>query len=515
MRFPRSGGILLHPTSLPSNYGIGDLGDAAYRFVDFLAASRQTIWQVLPLGPTGYGDSPYQSFSAFAGNPLLISPDRLVQWGLLPAESVSGKPPHPKDRVDFGRVIPYKMALLATSFDYFQQAGSGELRSAMATFNERHAHWLDDFALFMGLKAYHVKHQGGVWNTWPVDIAQRYPPSIAGWSERLAKQVEFQKYLQFLFFEQWLALKAYANERGIRIIGDAPIFVAFDSADVWANPGLFFLDEKGSPTVVAGVPPDYFSETGQRWGNPLYRWDEMAKDEYAWWARRLRATFEQVDIVRLDHFRGFEGYWEIPAKEPTAVIGQWVNGPGIPFFQAMQMKIGELPIIAEDLGVITPEVIQLRDEFSFPGMKILQFAFGGERNSSFLPHNFDPNSVVYTGTHDNETTVGWYLNASEGERDHVRRYTATDGQDIAWAMIRLAYASVSDMAVIPMQDVMQLDNTARMNYPGKVGGYWQWRFTGDMLTGAMSDRLRELSELYGRTGDQSPGQSNNGTLAVP
>jgi 4-alpha-glucanotransferase len=505
MRFPRSCGVLLHPTSLPGRHGIGDLGDVAYHFADFLAENKQSIWQLLPLGPTGFGDSPYQSFSAFAGNPLLISPDRLVRQGYLPAEAMAGNPLFPRDRVDYGRVIPYKQGLFAASFNHFSHHGGAEQRAALADFCLRNAHWLDDFALFMGLKAHHMHTQGGVWNTWPADVAQRRPLAVAEWSERLAKEVEFHKFLQFLFFEQWLALKAYANERGIRIIGDAPIFVAFDSADVWANPDLFFLDEEGSPMVVAGVPPDYFSETGQRWGNPLYRWDVMTRDGYTWWASRLQSIFEQVDIVRLDHFRGFEAYWEIPATEPTAVVGRWVKGPGIPFFQAMQVKLGELPIIAEDLGVITPEVIQLREAFAFPGMKILQFAFGGERNSSFLPHTFDPNSVVYTGTHDNETTVGWYQNCSEEERDHVRRYTATDGHDIAWAMVRLAFASVADTAVIPMQDLMQLDNQARMNYPGRVGGYWQWRFTPDMLTDIIGYRLRELSELYGRSGDEDPG----------
>jgi 4-alpha-glucanotransferase len=313
--------------------------------------------------------------------------------------------------------------------------------------------------------------------------------------------VGFHEFTQFLFFKQWLALKKYANDRGISIIGDAPIFVAFDSADVWANPDIYFLNDSGSPTVIAGVPPDYFSETGQRWGNPLYRWEIMAQDNYKWWSDRLRMVFKQVDIVRIDHFRGFEAYWEIPADEPTAVIGQWVKGPNILFFESMRNSLGELPIIAEDLGVITPEVEAMRDEFEFPGMKILQFAFGGERNSNFLPHNFGRNCVVYTGTHDNETTLGWYRNSSTNEKDHVRRYMASDGSDIGWDMIRLAYASVADTVVIPLQDLMSLGNEARMNYPGKVGGWWTWRYTEEMLTGLISQRLRELTELFGRAPD--------------
>jgi 4-alpha-glucanotransferase len=319
------------------------------------------------------------------------------------------------------------------------------------------------------------------------------------WSVDLADEVAHQKYLQFLFFEQWLALKAYANARQIRIIGDAPIFVAFDSADAWANPELFYLDEAGAPTVIAGVPPDYFSETGQRWGNPLYRWDVMKANQYAWWRRRLEMIFTQVDVVRIDHFRGFEAYWEIPAEEPTAIVGQWVKGPGPDLFRVIVEKLGDLPIIAEDLGVITPEVEALRDEFNFPGMKILQFAFGGERNSNFLPHSYGRNSVVYTGTHDNETTVGWYRNAEPFEQDHIRRYVARDGSDIAWDMIRLAYASVADTAVIPLQDHMGLGNEARMNFPGKVGGYWRWRYLPFQLTDIISQRLRELTELYGRS----------------
>lgn len=502
MRFPRSAGVLLHPTSLPSPYGVGDLGEAAYRFVDFLKAARQTVWQILPLGPTGYGDSPYQSFSAFAGNPLLISPDRLVSDGYLPQQAVAELPSFPSNHTDYGSVIPYKTALYRLAFAHFEANGTSKQQHAFEQFCATHKGWLDDFALFMAIKTVHVDQDGGVWNRWPEPIARREPSALATWSKRLSGEITLHKFLQFLVLEQWGSLRKYANAHQIKIIGDAPIFVAFDSADVWAHPQLFHLGPDGSPSVIAGVPPDYFSETGQRWGNPLYRWQEMEKNDFVWWSDRLRAIFEQVDAVRLDHFRGFAAYWEIPAEEPTAVIGQWKEGPGQAFFRAMQRDLGDLPIIAEDLGVITDDVISMRQAFEFPGMKILQFAFGGEKNSSFLPHTFTANNVVYTGTHDNETTVGWYQNASESERDHLRRYLGSDGHDVAWDLIRLAYASVADMAIIPVQDLMQLDNSARMNYPGKASGYWQWRFTPGMLTDVIGYRLAEMTEMYGRSRDE-------------
>jgi 4-alpha-glucanotransferase len=508
MRFPRTGGILLHPTSFPSPYGIGDLGDGAYQFIDFLTAAKQKIWQVLPLGPTGYADSPYQSFSAFAGNPLLISPDYLVRDGYLPASALARVPDFPEGKVDFGEVIDYKNLLLKKAYQHFKEGGTASQFDKFQAFTTDQSFWLDDFALFMALKQKFKDVDGGVWNTWPKGIAKRQPKAMVEWAKKMAGEVEFHKFTQFLFFEQWLALKDFAHRQDISIVGDVPIFVAFDSADVWANRELFFLDESGQPLVVAGVPPDYFSETGQRWGNPLYRWSVLAESDYAWWVERLRMTFHQVNIVRIDHFRGFEAYWEIPAEEPTAVVGRWVKGPGEHFFQAMQRQLGELPIIAEDLGVITPEVVALRQAFQFPGMKILQFAFGGERKSDFLPHNFGRNYVVYTGTHDNETTLGWYRNSSGDEQDHVRRYAARDGSDIAWDMIRLAYASVADMAIVPLQDVLSLDNRARMNFPGKTGGWWTWRYTSDMLTEANAQRLREISELFGRIpqGDNSSGE---------
>ena len=498
MRFPRSSGILCHPSSFPGRYGIGDFGDAAYEFVDFLVQAGQSWWQVLPLGPTGYGDSPYQSFSSFAGNVLLISPDLLVRDSYLPAEAVQDVPDFPADGVDFGWVIDYKTELLTQAHKYFKETGTAVQQTAFTQFCQNHASWLDDYALFMAIKAHHVDHEGGVWNSWPQTIAQRQAKAMKSWSEKLADEVARHKFLQFIFFQQWLDLKNYANERGLKIVGDMPIFVAFDSADVWANPDKFYLDKTGAPTVIAGVPPDYFSETGQRWGNPLYRWDKMKENGYKWWVARLQMAFTQADIVRIDHFRGFEAYWEIPADEPTAVVGQWVKGPYTDFFDTMRDKLGDLPLIAEDLGVITPEVEALRDRYDFPGMKILQFAFGGEQNSTFLPHTYTQNCVVYTGTHDNETTVGWYLNADESERDHIRRYLSVSGQDIAWDMIRLAMMSVADTAVIPLQDLFSLDNKARMNFPGKVGGYWHWRYPQGALTEDVAYRLKGLGWLYGR-----------------
>lgn len=498
MKFTRSSGVLLHPTSLPSPYGIGDLGDSAYAFVDFLVESKQNLWQILPLGPTGYGDSPYQCFSAFAGNPLLISPDLLVRDGYLPANAVQDVPDFPREQVAYGEVIGCKNALYTLAYAHFMAGKTAVSQTAFTQFCTQQAAWLDDFALFMALKSEHQAQNGGVWSSWPLELAQRDPQALAKWSKKLADEINRHKFLQFVFFQQWDAIKSYANDNAIQIVGDAPIFVAYDSADVWANPDQFFLDATGQPTVIAGVPPDYFSATGQRWGNPLYNWKAMKKDGYAWWASRLRMIFEQVDIVRLDHFRGFEAYWEIPAAEETAVIGKWVDGPGSDFFRVMEEKLGDLPIIAEDLGVITPGVTAMRDEFDFPGMKILQFGFGGDQKNDFLPHTYEHDCVVYTGTHDNDTTVGWYQSASAAEQDFVRRYTARDGNDIAWDMIRMAMASVANTAVIPLQDLMQLGTTARMNYPGRASGYWQWRFLPEAITPRIAARLTEMTLLYGR-----------------
>jgi 4-alpha-glucanotransferase len=495
MSEPRTSGILLHPTSLPSRWGIGDLGASAYAFVDYLVASGQQRWQVMPLGPTGYGDSPYQSFSSFAGNPLLVSPDRLVEDGLLTAEDLADAPVFPDDAVDFGAVIPFKHTLLRRSFARFHEAASPELRQALATFRAEHAAWLEDFALFMALK----QAFGGAWPDWEPALARHEPAAVAAAFDEHAGEVTYQVYAQFQFFRQWTALRAYANERGVKIIGDIPIFVAYDSADVWGSRELFFIGDDLRPTVVAGVPPDYFSATGQLWGNPLYRWDVLDRQGYDWWIERLRAVLTLVDIVRLDHFRGFAAYWEVPADEETAINGRWVEGPGAALFEAVGEALGSLPIIAEDLGVITPDVEELRDAFGFPGMKVLQFAFGGKSENAYLPHNYtERRCVVYSGTHDNDTTLGWWRAASEEDRRHVQLYLGRSGEDIGWDFIRLALASTADTAVVPLQDVLKLGSEARMNTPGRLGGNWSWRYTSGQLDRFAAERLRQLAELYGR-----------------
>jgi 4-alpha-glucanotransferase len=498
MRFARSSGILLHPSSLPGPWGIGDLGPAAYQFVDFLAASGQSLWQILPLGPTGYGDSPYQAFSASAGNPLLVSLDQLIRRGLLSYEEVvEAAVGHDLgiDTVNYGEVIAFKLPLLHRSYERLRQGVAPELAAAFAEFAAAQAGWLDDYALFMALKDV---HGGQPWNTWSPALRARKAAALAEARSEHAHSIEVQKFLQFLFFQQWLPLKAYANERGISIIGDAPIFVAYDSADVWASPELFFLDEEGAPTVVAGVPPDYFSATGQRWGNPLYRWDRMARDGYAWWVARLRAAFTQVDMLRLDHFRGFAAYWEVPATQETAINGRWVKGPGPALFARLEQELGGLAIIAEDLGLITPDVHALREQFDFPGMTVLQFAFDGDPENVYLPHNHTKNSVVYTGTHDNNTTVAWFSSLDEGARDQVRAYLGRDGGDIAWDLMRAAMMSVADIVVTPFQDVLRLGGDARMNTPGLLGQNWGWRFRAEALNESVAGGLRFLTSVYGR-----------------
>jgi 4-alpha-glucanotransferase len=494
MSFSRSSGILLHPTSLPSRYGIGDLGDEAFRWVDFLASANQKLWQILPLGPTGFGDSPYQCFSAFAGNPFLISPDKLLADGLLSRSALESIPNFPNDNVDYGPVIQYKLSLLDAVYANYKRTKI--LRDEFEAFKQKNSAWLDDFALFMALKE---SHNGAVWSTWDDELVSRQPQALTAAREKYADAVESQEFRQFLFFRQWETIRSCAHRHGIKIIGDIPIFVAYDSADVWAHPELFFLDEHGKPTVVAGVPPDYFSATGQLWGNPLYRWDVLKKNNYAWWIERFRATLAVVDIVRLDHFRGFEAYWEIPFGMPTAQVGKWIKGPGADFFDALKASLGDLPIIAEDLGVVTKEMTALRDQFNLPGMKVLQFAFGSDGSDLFLPHNFTPNCVVYSGTHDNDTTRGWYETSStEKERDFARRYLGRDGADIAWDLIRVAFSSVADMAVVPLQDVLNLGTQARMNLPGRASGNWGWRFEWSQVNDGMRERLKEMSMLYGR-----------------
>lgn len=495
MSFPRSAGILLHPTSLPGGFGIGELGEVAYRFVDFLAESGQSLWQILPLGPTGYGDSPYACFSAFAGNPLLINLSWLCSEGDVDASDLSEAPDFPDNQVDFGPVISFKTAILQRAARKFRANADAARLEAFAQFCAENAAWLDDYALFMALKE---AHGGGVWSTWEWELASREPQALAEWRERLDEAIYAQRYFQYQFFRQWEELKRYANSKDIKVVGDIPIFVAYDSADVWANPDLFFLDENRLPTVVAGVPPDYFSPTGQLWGNPLYRWDVMDQRGYAWWIARIRQTFRMVDVLRLDHFRGFAAYWEIPAGEPTAINGRWVTGPGAAIFEALKAAFGELPIIAEDLGHITEDVDEMRDRFAFPGMKVLQFAFATDAGNPYLPHGISANSVIYTGTHDNQTTMGWYWAREGTELDNLRRYLGPISESMNWALIRMAYRSVSDIAVVPLQDILGLGDEARMNTPGRLGGNWSWRFKLEDLLPVYKDKLRELALIYGR-----------------
>ena len=507
MKFPRASGILLHPTSLPSRFGIGDLGPEAFALADFLFASGQQIWQVLPLGPTGYGDSPYQCFSAFAGNPLLISYDLLVEQGYLHPGDFEPVPDFPKGTVDFGWVIHYKLPLLHKAWQRFSSVASLAEMAALDEFCREHQGWLEDYALFMAAKS---AHGGAVWTDWDPGIALRKPEVLNHWLGRLAEEIAVLKFSQFLFFRQWKALRCYCRDRKIRIMGDIPIYVAHDSADVWAHPELFQLDENGRPTVVAGVPPDYFSATGQLWGNPIYRWEWMEKTGYEWWIRRFQAALEMVEIVRLDHFRGFEAYWEVPATEPTAVHGQWKKGPGAAIFEALQAALGKLPIVAENLGVITPEVEAIRHQFSLPGMSVLQFAFGTDPQAhTFLPHNYPQEVVAYTGTHDNDTTMGWWTMKSTGdstrsqeevEKEHAlaRNYLSTDGKEMNWDFIRALMASVADTVLIPMQDLLGEGTVARMNLPGRPSGNWQWRFRKEQLLPEHARRLREYAENYER-----------------
>jgi 4-alpha-glucanotransferase len=495
MTFKRASGILLHPTSLHGPYGIGDIGHAAKRWIEFLCSAGSRLWQVLPLGPTGYGDSPYQCFSAFAGNPYLISIDRLLEMNLLHPDNLDNSPKFLNDHVDYGRVIKWKGHILNLAFQNYRAHSPTALKEEFEHFQSKESNWLDDYSLFMAIKEI---HGGTPWFQWGKALRQRQPEMIENFRKNHAENIARYAFKQFLFFRQWAELRTHAKKLGMIIIGDIPIFVAHDSSDVWANPELFYLDEKGYPTIVAGVPPDYFSETGQKWGNPLYRWEVHAQDGYMWWQKRMRAVLKVVDIVRLDHFRGFAGYWAIPAGEDTAVNGRWLPGPGADFLQTMLDNLGDLPIIAEDLGEITPDVIKLRDQFDLPGMKILVFAFDGDSGNEFLPHNYIPNCIVYTGTHDNDTVEGWYRRINETERHFTRRYLNCDASNISWDLIRAAWSSVAVFAIAPMQDVLSLDNSARMNYPSQAGGNWTWRMPPDALNDKLRDRLKELNKLYGR-----------------
>lgn len=497
MPFPRSSGILLHPTSFPGRFGIGDLGLEAYKFIDFLAKSNQQYWQVLPVGPTGYGNSPYMSYSAMAGNPLLISPEALREQELLAEEDFANLPHFPTEKVDFEQVINIKMPLLKKACENFKTKAAPVQQKEFSGFCDAKAYWLDDYALFMAIRE--AKNNAG-WHTWEPELAKKQPEALEQWRRRLTEEIFYYKYTQFEFFRQWSTLKQYANMRGIEIIGDIPIYVAHDSADVWGNPENFCLDEQGNAAQMAGVPPDYFSETGQLWGNPVYNWEQLQATNFKWWVQRFQAMLDYVDIIRIDHFRGFEAYWAVPQGETTAMGGKWIEAPGSALFKVLNDKLGKLPVMAEDLGVITPEVDALRDEFEFPGMKILQFAFGSDPGNPYLPFNYQRNCVVYTGTHDNNTTVGWFNELSDYEKTNVERYLGCISPDgIHWDLIRLALSSVSNQAIIPVQDLLGLGTEARMNVPSQGDGNWQWRYQYDDLTDQLSDRLKALVHLFGRS----------------
>jgi len=507
MRFPRSSGILLHPTCLPGPFGIGDFGSEAFAFVDFLKDAGQKLWQVLPLNPTGYADSPFQCFSARAGNPLLISLEQLQQQGIVDVSDLATKPRFPEERVDFGSVIEWKTRLLKRAASRFHRDASGDDRRAFDEFRSQNSSWLPDFALFMACK----EECGGVaWSVWPAEIARRDPAALDATRTRLKDSILAVEYWQFEFFRQWQALRNYAHHAGIRIIGDIPIYVALDSSDVWTNREFFCLSDEGHPLKIAGVPPDYFSATGQCWGNPIYRWDRLKETGYRWWIDRFRGALNLYDAVRIDHFRGFEAYWEIPGNETTAVNGRWLKGPGADLFVALEREFGDLPVIAENLGVITPEVEAIRERFHFPGMAILQFAFGKDpQGPSFRPHNYSRELAAYTGTHDNDTVVGWWNSAGGADstrtpedvvQEHAfaRAYLNFINEPVNWVLIRGVESSVADLAIIPLQDVLGTGSEGRMNLPGTSKGNWRWRIRKGALTPDLSTRLREMVVMYDR-----------------
>lgn len=499
MKLPRASGVLLHPSSLPGPYGIGDLGPEAYHFVDALVQAGQRIWQVLPLGHTGYGDSPYQCFSAFAGNPMLISPQRLLEEGLLDHADLQELPAFPAENVDYGWVIYWKSDILRRAYQRFTERASDEMRGAFAQFCAENSAWLDDYTLFIALKE---SHEYAVWTTWDKALVRREQQALVAARERLAAVIDRLKFVQYQFYRQWGDLRRYANERGVRVAGDIAIYVAHDSADVWAAPEFFHLKRSGQSKFVAGVPPDYFSKTGQRWGNPIYNWERMAETGFAWWVERVRGALRLFDILRIDHFRGFEAYWEIPARCRTAVEGRWVPGPGAALFEALQEALGkDLPIIAENLGVITPPVEELRWQFNLPGMAVFQFGFGHDARSSGFPlHAYEKNLVAYSGTHDNDTTIGWWKRMRRQAEfcAYLKEYLATNAREFNWVVIRALMASVAGTVIFPLQDVLGLDNAARMNRPGKPAGNWRWRMLPGQFTPELRQRLRHLTETYGR-----------------
>ncbi|MFT4037374.1 MAG: 4-alpha-glucanotransferase [Thermomicrobiales bacterium] len=495
MNRTRRSGVICHPTSFPGPHGIGDFGEAAFRFLEWLARGAQAEWQILPLGPVGPGDSPYASPSAFAGNALLISLPWLVGDGLLESQSLEDLPTLPEDHVDFDAVRALKAPLLREAFSRFRRGAGTPLRAEFDAYREEQAAWLDDYALFMALKD---DHGGAAWNTWSTELVHRQPEALEAARQQHHDAIGFHRFTQFLFDHQWREVRRYANALGIQVIGDIPIFVAYDSADVWANQPLFRLDEHGAPMDITGVPPDAFTADGQLWGNPAYDWDRHAETGYQWWIDRVKTTLQRVDLLRIDHFRGFAASWVVPAGAETAASGHWEPGPGRAIFDAMQRALGSLPFIVEDLGLITPDVVALRESLGLPGMRVLQFAFGSGPGNAYLPHNYDPVTAAYTGTHDNQTTIGWFRSVDDHVRGSVQRYLGRDGSDIAWDFIRLASSSVAARALAPLQDIMRLDDAARMNTPGRASGNWGWRYAPYQLHEGLADGLRDLTETYGR-----------------
>ncbi len=495
MKSERSSGILLHVTSLPGKYGIGSLGSEAFRFIDWLTSARQHIWQILPLGHTGYGDSPYQCYSAFAGNPMLIDLGTLVHQGFLPEKNLPIGIPFTEDFIDFETVNHVKWPLLKKAATNFLYQASGDFRRDYNHFCDTEAHWLFDYSLFMAVKE---KNELRPWWEWPIEQKLRYHDTINQLWNELNVQAEVYRIIQFFFYSQWLSVKKYANGRDIKIIGDIPLYIAHDSADAWCNPDIFMFDDHRNPIRVAGVPPDYFSETGQLWGNPLYNWESLRSTNFRWWIDRVKANLKLYDILRIDHFRGLCAYWAVPFGETTAINGEWISAPGKEMLSAISRELGELNLIAEDLGVITPDVVELRDGNNLPGMKILQFAFDSADSNDFRPHTYTRNCIVYTGTHDNDTTVGWYKSAKAEDLQSMRDYFVPDEEHIHWAFIRLAWSTVAGIAIAPAQDILGLDTECRMNLPGKPSGYWRWRLLPGQLTDAHANQLARLTKIFGR-----------------
>jgi 4-alpha-glucanotransferase len=507
VQLPRSSGILIHPTSFPSKFGIGDFGPEAYRMVDQFYEARQTVWQMLPLGPPNQGNSPYSLYSAFAGNPLLISPELLLRDQLLTEKDLETCPHFPDEEVQYERVAEWKFGILRKAFEHFGHADRHPLQTQFEAFKSEEKGWLDEYALFMSLRT--VFPRAGSWVEWDEDIALRQPEAVKRWTAQLADDIERESFWQFLFFHQWKSLREFCRQRQVRLMGDIPIYVSHDSADVWAKRENYELDEKGKATLVSGVPPDYFSETGQLWGNPIYNWSHMQQDNFSWWIARFRKTHESFDIIRLDHFRGFAAYWAVPATETTAVNGSWIKAPGAELFTALQQALGTIDIVAENLGLITPDVEELRSQFNFPGMAVLQFGFTPSEGSgsAFQPHNYERNLVAYTGTHDNDTTVAWWREFGADappeqvakQRAAILRYFGiANEKDLIWTMMRTLSASVAQFAIVPMQDILELGTESRMNTPGSGERNWRWRMKPGAFTPDLLDRLRDYAELYER-----------------